>query len=96
MINHWVDMVNADVTMIMGNPAQNHPIAMKWIQKTKERGAIIFQVDPRFNRTSYIADASASDGHGLRADQEPQSKRPSVGCQVRNDLLSLETSTRLR
>ena len=60
MTNHWVDMINADVVMIMGgNPAENHPIAMNWIQKTKERGAIILQVDPRFNRTSHIADVWA-------------------------------------
>ena len=60
MTNHWVDMVNADVVMIMGGkPAENHPIAMNWIQKTKERGAIVLQVDPRFNRTSHIADVWA-------------------------------------
>ena len=60
MTNHWVDMVNADVIMIMGgNPAENHPIAMNWIRKTKERGAIVLQVDPRFNRTSHIADVWA-------------------------------------
>jgi formate dehydrogenase-N alpha subunit len=60
MTNHWVDMVNADVVMIMGgNPAENHPIAMNWIRKTKERGAIVLQVDPRFNRTSHIADVYA-------------------------------------
>jgi formate dehydrogenase-N alpha subunit len=60
MTNHWVDMVNADVVMIMGgNPAENHPIAMNWIRKTKERGAIVLQVDPRFNRTSHIADVWA-------------------------------------
>ncbi len=60
MTNHWVDMVNADVVMIMGgNPAEDHPIAMNWIRRTKERGAIILQVDPRFNRSSHIADVWA-------------------------------------
>jgi formate dehydrogenase-N alpha subunit len=60
MTNHWGDMINADVVMIMGgNPAENHPIAMNWIRKTKERGAIVLQVDPRFNRTSHLADVWA-------------------------------------
>jgi len=56
MTNHWVDMVNADVVMIMGgNPAENHPIAMNWIRKTKERGAIVLQVDPRFETIARMA-----------------------------------------
>ena len=55
MTNHWVDMINADVVMIMGgNPAEDHPIAMNWLTRTKERGAYIVHVDPRFNRTSSI------------------------------------------
>src|SRR5215510_14934485 len=60
MTNHWVDMVNADVVMIMCvTPAEHHPIAMNWIRTTQERGAIVLQVDPRFNRTSHIADVWA-------------------------------------
>jgi formate dehydrogenase major subunit len=60
MTNHWVDMVNADVVLIMGgNPAEDHPIAMNWLTRTKERGAYILHVDPRFNRTSSIADVFA-------------------------------------
>ncbi len=57
MTNHFIDMVNADVVMIMGsNTAENHPIATKWITRTKERGALILNVDPRFTRTSTFAD----------------------------------------
>jgi formate dehydrogenase major subunit len=60
MTNHWVDMINADVVLIMGgNPAEDHPIAMNWLTRTKERGAYIIHVDPRFNRTSAIADVVA-------------------------------------
>ena len=60
MTNHWIDMVNADVVLIMGgNPAEDHPIAMNWLTRTKERGAYVLHVDPRFNRTSSIADVFA-------------------------------------
>ncbi len=57
MTNHWIDLVNTDVAMIMGcNVAENHPIATKWLTKAKERGAIIINCDPRFTRTSSFAD----------------------------------------
>jgi formate dehydrogenase major subunit len=57
MTNHWSDMVNADVAMIMGgNPAENHPISMNWLSRTKEKGAILLHVDPRYNRSSQICD----------------------------------------
>ena len=60
MTNHWVDMVNANVVLIMGgNPAEDHPIAMNWLTRTKERGAYILHVDPHFNRTSSMADVFA-------------------------------------
>ena len=40
MTNHWIDLKNADVILIMGgNPASNHPISMKWIMKAREKGA---------------------------------------------------------
>ena len=60
MTNHWVDMLNANVVLIMGgNPAEDHPIAMNWLARAKERGTYILHVDPRFNRTSSIADVFA-------------------------------------
>ena len=60
MTNHWIDMINADVVMIMGgNPAENHPIAMNWLRRTKETGAILLHVDPRYNRSSQICDVYA-------------------------------------
>ncbi len=37
MTNHFIDMVNADVVMIMGsNVAENHPIACKWVQRAHD------------------------------------------------------------
>jgi formate dehydrogenase major subunit len=38
-------MINADVVLVMGgNPAEDHPIAMNWLTRTKERGAYILHV----------------------------------------------------
>ena len=60
MTNHWSDMVHADVALIMGgNPAENHPISMNWLRRTKEAGAILMHVDPRYNRSSQICDVFA-------------------------------------
>jgi formate dehydrogenase-N alpha subunit len=57
MTNHWIDMVNTDVAMVMGsNVVENHPMAAKWLSRTKEKGAIIINVDPRYTRTSSFAD----------------------------------------
>ena len=60
MTNHWADLENAKVFLIEGsNTAENHPMAMKWIRKAQEKGAKIIHVDPRYNRTSGIADVYA-------------------------------------
>jgi len=61
MTNHWIDIRNADVILIMGsNAAENHPISFHWILKAKERGATLINVDPRFTRTSSQADIYAA------------------------------------
>ncbi len=61
MTNHWIDLKNADVILVMGsNPAENHPISMKWILRAKERGATLLVVDPRFTRTAAKADVFAA------------------------------------
>jgi len=53
MTNHWIDIRNADVILIMGsNAAENHPISFKWVTKAMEDGATLLSVDPRFTRTS--------------------------------------------
>jgi formate dehydrogenase major subunit len=60
MTNHWADLKNAKVFLIEGsNAAENHPMAMKWIRQAQENGAKIIHVDPRFNRTSAMADVYA-------------------------------------
>ncbi len=60
MTNHWIDLKNADVILVMGaNPASNHPISMKWIMRAKRNGAKLLVVDPRFTRTASKADVYA-------------------------------------
>jgi formate dehydrogenase major subunit len=61
MTNHWIDIKNADVILVMGsNPASNHPISMKWVMKAKEKGAKLIVVDPRFTQTATKADVYAA------------------------------------
>jgi formate dehydrogenase major subunit len=60
MTNHWIDLRNADVILAMGgNPAENHPISMRWVMKARERGARLICADPRFTRTASVADIYA-------------------------------------
>ncbi len=57
MTNHYIDLKNSDVILIMGsNAAEHHPMAFKWILRAKERGAKIIHVDPRYTRTSARCD----------------------------------------
>jgi formate dehydrogenase major subunit len=58
MTNHWRDIRHADLIMINGgNPAEAHPVGFRWFMKAKvERGAKIIHVDPRFTRTTAVAD----------------------------------------
>jgi formate dehydrogenase major subunit len=51
------DLVNADAILIMGSSmAENHPVGFRWVIKARERGATVIHVDPRFTRTSAMAD----------------------------------------
>ncbi len=51
------DLANADAILIMGSSmAENHPVGFRWVLKARERGATIIHVDPRFSRTSAMAD----------------------------------------
>ena len=60
MTNHWIDLKNADVILAMGgNPASNHPISMKWINRARANGAKLICVDPRFSQTAAKADLYA-------------------------------------
>src|ERR1700754_1809267 len=36
--------------------AENHPVGFQWVIRARERGATIIHVDPRFSRTSAMAD----------------------------------------
>jgi formate dehydrogenase major subunit len=51
------DLQNADVIVIQGsNMAECHPVGFQWVMEAKARGAKIIHVDPRFTRTSAMAD----------------------------------------
>jgi len=54
-------MADSDCIVVMGsNMAENHPVAFRWPMKAKvEHGAKIIHVDPRFTRTSSVADLYA-------------------------------------
>ncbi len=50
-------LADADCIVIMGsNMAENHPVGFRFVMQAKERGATIIHVDPRFSRTSAMAD----------------------------------------
>ncbi len=51
------DLSNADCILIEGsNMAEAHPVGFQWVMEAKRRGATIIHVDPRFTRTSAVAD----------------------------------------
>ena len=52
------DLANADAILIMGSSmAENHPVGFQWVIEAREKnGAKIIHVDPRFSRTSAMAD----------------------------------------
>jgi formate dehydrogenase major subunit len=58
MTNHWVDIKNANVIVVMGgNPAEAHPCGFKWVVEAKAHNkATLIVVDPRFNRSAAVAD----------------------------------------
>ncbi len=56
MTNHYNDLMNSDCILMMGaNPAENHPISMKWVLKAKDRGATLITVDPRYTRSAAVS-----------------------------------------
>jgi formate dehydrogenase major subunit len=58
MTNHWRDIRHADLILINGaNPAEAHPVGFQWMMRAKlDRGAKMIHADPRFTRTSAVAD----------------------------------------
>jgi formate dehydrogenase major subunit len=61
MTNHWVDIKNADLVLIMGgNAAEAHPCGFKWVTEAKAHNkARLIVVDPRFTRSAAVADVYA-------------------------------------
>src|SRR6202789_1079709 len=50
-------MANADCIVIQGsNMAECHPVGFQWVEEARARGAKVIHVDPRFTRTSAVAD----------------------------------------
>jgi formate dehydrogenase major subunit len=58
MTNHWRDIRHADLILINGaNPAEAHPVGFRWLMRAKlDRGAKMIHADPRYTRTSAVAD----------------------------------------
>jgi formate dehydrogenase major subunit len=50
-------LAESDCIVIMGsNFAENHPVGFRFVLKARERGATVIHIDPRFTRTSALAD----------------------------------------
>jgi formate dehydrogenase major subunit len=51
------DLQNSDCIVIEGsNMAECHPVGFQWVMEAKARGATVIHIDPRFTRTSAVAD----------------------------------------
>ncbi|MBV9314498.1 MAG: molybdopterin-dependent oxidoreductase [Pseudonocardia sp.] len=51
------DLQNSDCIVIEGsNMAECHPVGFQWVMEAKAKGATVIHVDPRFTRTSALAD----------------------------------------
>ena len=51
------DLQNSDCIVIEGsNFAEAHPVGFQWVMEARGRGAKVIHVDPRFSRTSALAD----------------------------------------
>jgi formate dehydrogenase major subunit len=51
------DLQNSDCIVIQGsNMAECHPVGFQWVMEAKRRGARVIHIDPRFTRTSAVAD----------------------------------------
>lgn len=58
MTNHWVDIRNANLIVVMGgNAAEAHPVGFRWAMEAKiHNNAKLIVIDPRFTRTASVAD----------------------------------------
>jgi formate dehydrogenase major subunit len=51
------DLQHSDCIIIQGsNMAECHPVGFQWVMEAKKRGATVIHIDPRFTRTSAVAD----------------------------------------
>jgi len=51
------DLQHADCIVIEGsNMAECHPVGFQWVMEAKARGATVIHIDPRYTRTSAVAD----------------------------------------
>ena len=55
MTNHWVDIKNANLVVVMGgNAAEAHPVGFRWAMEAKiHNNAKLIVIDPRFTPVSY-------------------------------------------
>ncbi|MBS7652516.1 molybdopterin-dependent oxidoreductase [Candidatus Bathyarchaeota archaeon] len=67
MTNHIIDAKNSKSFLIVSNPAESHTMEFRWVMEAKDRGAIIINLDPRYNRTSSKADIYAKYRSGAEA-----------------------------
>ena len=52
-----MDLKFSDLIVIQGsNFAENHPVGFRFVTEAKNRGATVVHIDPRFTRTSALAD----------------------------------------
>src|SRR5436853_6593643 len=61
--------------------AENHPVGFQWVIEARERGAKVIHVDPRFTRTSAMADIWVP----LRAGSDILFLGGLINCVLRND-----------
>ncbi len=54
------DVANADANLIIGhNPAEAHPVMMRYVQQAKKNGGTVIVAEPRFSKTAAHADTFA-------------------------------------
>ena len=58
MTNHWEDIKNTDMILVMGgNAAEAHPVGFKWaIEARNFNKAKLVVVDPRYTRSAAMSD----------------------------------------
>lgn len=87
MTNHWIDIQHADVIMIIGsNAAENHPISFKYVQMARDKGGKLISVDPRFTKTSSLADLYAP----IRPGTDIAFMSAIINYALQNDLIQKE------